>query len=355
MKRPWILFVVFFLGVLWWMHIAESDELKNSFFHKSLHHTGEGMRYWYEQPDGFMAITGIPYKDLSCKNCHIQTCDQCHLKKEDEKATFSTEKAREMETCLTCHTREKLAFKFDKEQDRTDVHIASNMTCAPCHRGHDVHGDGTFYNSMRDPGAVEASCDGCHMVESTGAPVYDTDLFSHTVHGDKLDCATCHVQNTMACYNCHFSKFLETKTKKGNFLATKDWMLLINHRGKVTSGTAMTLVHDDKTFVTYGPYFTHSVMADGRTCGDCHNNEAVRKMSKGEKIPVAQFNDGKITFWKGVIPTIHENLEWQFLDKKDDQWIPLAVEGEPAVQYSVYGKPLSAEQLEKLAQPMEEE
>ena len=29
-------------------------------FLSSLHHTGEGMRYWYEAKDGFMAITGHP-------------------------------------------------------------------------------------------------------------------------------------------------------------------------------------------------------------------------------------------------------------------------------------------------------
>ena len=34
-----------------------------SFYHKSLHATGEGMRYWYEKEDGFMQITGIPYAD----------------------------------------------------------------------------------------------------------------------------------------------------------------------------------------------------------------------------------------------------------------------------------------------------
>lgn len=355
MKGFGAILTVFYIAGVFWTQAIRSDEPKGSFFKKSLHHTGEGMRYWYERPDGFKSITDIPYKDLGCKDCHIQTCDQCHLKMVDEEATFSTKKAQEMETCLVCHTREKLSFQLDKKQNRVDVHVAADMACADCHHGHDVHGDGTFYNSMRDPGAVEARCDGCHMSESSGAPVYDEDLLSHSVHGDKLDCAACHVQNTMACFNCHFSNFLKTKTKKGNFLATKDWMLLINFKDRVTSGTAMTLVHDEKTFVTYGPYFTHSVASKGRTCAECHDNEAVRKMAHGGKVPIAQFEDGKVTFWKGVIPTIHQYLEWQFLEKKDDQWIPIATEGEPAVQYSVYGKPLTLEQLEKLAQPMEED
>ncbi len=32
-----------------------------SFFTKSLHYTGEGMRRWYEEEGGFMEITKIPF------------------------------------------------------------------------------------------------------------------------------------------------------------------------------------------------------------------------------------------------------------------------------------------------------
>ena len=48
----------------------KADECK-SFYDKSLHSTGEGMRYWYEREDGFMQITGIPYKDLGLSLIHI--------------------------------------------------------------------------------------------------------------------------------------------------------------------------------------------------------------------------------------------------------------------------------------------
>ncbi len=40
---------------------------QESFFNKSLHHTTEGMRYWYEEQGGFRNITGIPYAELDCK------------------------------------------------------------------------------------------------------------------------------------------------------------------------------------------------------------------------------------------------------------------------------------------------
>lgn len=67
------------LGILWavlflcWVAGGRVDAAETpspclrSFFTKSLHFTGEGMRYWYEEAGGFMRITGIPYRDLDCK------------------------------------------------------------------------------------------------------------------------------------------------------------------------------------------------------------------------------------------------------------------------------------------------
>ena len=42
---------------------AEKSAIEIS-FEKSLHRTGEGMRYWYEKNDGFMSVTGMPYAQL---------------------------------------------------------------------------------------------------------------------------------------------------------------------------------------------------------------------------------------------------------------------------------------------------
>ena len=60
----------------------------------------------------------------------------------------------------------------------------------------------------------------------------------------------------------------------------------MNYKGKVTSGIGMSLVYQGKPFVVYGPYFTHSVVKKGRSCEDCHKNEAVEKMKKGEQVPM---------------------------------------------------------------------
>ena len=68
-----------------------------------------------------------------------------------------------MNTCLPCHNREGMTFRFDGEQDNLDVHIAAGMVCASCHRHYDVHGDERFRPSMRHPKVVRTNCQGCHV------------------------------------------------------------------------------------------------------------------------------------------------------------------------------------------------
>lgn len=349
------------LGILWavlflcWVAGGRVDAAETpspclrSFFTKSLHFTGEGMRYWYEEAGGFMQITGIPYRDLDCKNCHVESCDQCHAKKRGEKLAFSESKAKDMNTCLPCHSREGLTFRFDGERDKLDVHVSSGMVCADCHYRTDVHGDGRPRTSMRDPKAVRATCGECHIDQERDAPYFDDQSVSHTVHQGKLDCAACHVQDTMACLNCHFDTFLKTGERAGNFIPVKDWVILMNYDGRVTSASAMTLVHESRKFVAYAPYFTHSITPAGRSCEQCHNNESVRKMLAGETIQVLDFKDGRAASWKGVIPLIENRLQWVFLDKKDDGWEPIKGGEAPLVQYGGYGSPLTDEQLRKLA------
>ncbi|GBC63965.1 hypothetical protein DENIS_4965 [Desulfonema ishimotonii] len=332
---------------------SESGCLK-SFFTQSLHHTGEGMRYWYEEAGGFMDITGIPYAQLDCKNCHIQSCDKCHVREEGKQKVLSREKARDMKTCMPCHGREGLTFKFDAAKGQTGVHMAADMACADCHFGDDVHGDGQFRQSMRAPGAVAMTCEKCHVDQVRESPAFDPETAAHAAHGDKLACQACHVSNTTACMNCHFNRFLETGQRKGNFIPMKEWLLLINHEGKVTSGSAMTLVYDQKKFIAYVPYYTHSVMPEGRKCDDCHQNKAVQLLEKGEKVPVMAFRDGKVVPWKGVVPVIPDQLDFVYLDKTDAGWVPLSDDTKETVQFAEYGEPLTPDQLRMLAEDVSE-
>ena len=328
-------------------------------FPKSLHYRGEGMRYWYEKSDGLMQYTKVPYDQLNCKTCHVKSCDSCHLEPREDAMTFSVAKARNMETCLPCHSREKLAMKMDAAAGQPDVHFDAGMGCADCHDGMDVHGDGTAYTSMRQPGAVKASCENCHTEEGTDAPAFDRTTVSHSQHAKDLDCAACHVQSTMACLNCHFGAFLKTGEKKGNFIPAKNWTLLMNYNGKVTSASAMTFVHRDKApadapavpFIAYAPYFTHSVTAAGRMCDDCHGTEAAVRIAAGETVRVNTFANGGLDNIEGVVPVVPDGLTWTFLDKKDGEWVELPVNGPVATQMVGYGTPLTTAQVRKLAKP----
>jgi hypothetical protein len=326
-----------------------SPSCLTSFFTDSLHYTGEGMRYWYEESGGFYNITKIPYYQLDCKSCHVKSCDACHFGKKGAKSVFKVKKARDMNTCLPCHTREGMTFRFDAERNKLDVHVAAGMVCATCHGHYDVHGDGRFRSSMRHPKAVRTDCRGCHVDQQVRSPEFDPETESHEAHGDRLDCAACHVRETMACYNCHFDNFLKTGSRKDNFVPLKSWLLLINYEGKVTSGSVMSLVYRNKKFIAYVPYFTHSVSAEGRQCNDCHLNEAVQKIKSGENVQVVGFKDGQVIPWNGVVPVLKDKLDWVFLNRTETGWTPVPTKEPPTVQYAAYGTPLTNEQFEKLA------
>ncbi len=330
----------------------EPEACLKSFFDKSLHATGEGMRYWYEEENGFLQVTGIPYNDkrIGCTNCHADSCDKCHAEKKGDVMVFTTEKAKKNETCLKCHARAGAAMKFDKKAGIEDVHMAMGMGCVDCHSEVDVHGDGKSYSSMRSPNAVKVSCSakGCHDELDTTTPY-------HKVHkkNEKIHCNACHVSSTITCVNCHFDDFVARGGKRvagENFFPGKSWILLVNHAGKVTTGNAQTLVGKGKKFVSYVPYFTHSIVKKGRNCSDCHGADAAVKMAKGEAVDIATFADGKLSHAQGVIPFIPELIKWPWLDKdKDGKWVELKSDEKPIIQNGAYAEPLTPEQLKKLS------
>lgn len=328
------------------MAYSEEAAYQECPFATSLHHTGEGMRYWYEKEDGFMSITKVPYSQLGCKSCHVSSCGVCHTTRDGKKCSYSTSKAKDTETCLVCHARAKAAFSIGEQTDALDVHIARGMGCSDCHSGEDVHGDGTRYHSMRDPGAVKVQCSDCHEFDPL------TVTRTHKIHFGRLDCTACHVSNSLTCLNCHFDSFVATGKKEGNFIAPRgDWVLLINYQGKVTTGTVQTLVSKGKKFVAYAPYYTHAIRSKGRKCADCHANEAVKLIRQGQKVPMAAFRDGKIVAWQGAVPVVPDQLEWVYLNKKDDEWVPIETTEPEKVQFVGHGAPLTKRQMNLLAVP----
>ncbi|MBW2646654.1 MAG: hypothetical protein JRE23_10830 [Deltaproteobacteria bacterium] len=328
---------------------SHAEQQHNYLFSTSLHKTGEGMRYWYEAKDGFKTLTGIPYDKLGCKQCHVKGCDDCHLKETKKGQNLLVGNGQKNEICFKCHVRAKAVANLGKRQNSLDVHMEAGMTCIDCHTSREIHGDGNFYKTMRDPNAKDAACVNCHTKNSEDCPSLPATK-SHTVHNDKVDCNACHVRNTLTCYNCHFGEFAKTKSKPKSFVGKiNDFLLLVKYKGKITSGNLQTLVSsENKPFIVYVPYLTHSIMSDGRKCEECHGTEAVSAIASGKRFTMATYKNDKINFYKGIVPLAPDLLEWPFFRKEGGKWLPFEPKQKPLIQMGLYAQPFTRDELKKL-------
>jgi hypothetical protein len=345
MKKAWIVQLV--LLTLITAGLGEksySQEIKkeNCFFLSSLHYTAKGMGYWYDKTNGGLEIvTGVPYSNLTCKNCHAPGCDRCHKVEQDKKLSYSAEAAKNQAMCLECHAREQAIIGIDRAATQPDVHLAKGMKCMDCHSSREMHGDGTEYISLKQPGAMDTKCEKCHpSVKSTD---------SHTVHGDKVDCKACHIRHVVSCTNCHFDTLL--REGKRTAIPVSGWVFLMNYGGKVTSANMQNfVVGPDKTFFMFAPHMSHSVMKEGRKCGDCHGTKIMKDAQRG-KMTLTWLEKEKVMNLKGVIPVV-KGVDYQCLyqDRKEGKWVPIKNPSKPIYHYAAFGEPLSKEQLDKLLQ-----
>jgi hypothetical protein len=124
----------------------------------SLHYTNQGLAHWYAKENGGLErITGIPFSEMaSCNRCHVRTCDVCHVKEVDGKPFYSLAAAKSEAACEKCHAIESQDFARKNPADKTaDVHFAKGMKCMDCHTAREIHGDGTPYESIQAPGALD--------------------------------------------------------------------------------------------------------------------------------------------------------------------------------------------------------
>jgi hypothetical protein len=321
----------------------QQPEQPADLFDSSLHHTSRGMGFWYDRKNGGLEIlTGVPYSQLGCKNCHVASCDSCHRTVVEGKPAYSTKAARDQSLCLKCHGREAAVMKADKAQGHEDVHVAKGLQCMDCHTGRDVHGDGTEYASMTVAGAISPKCETCHAKVGTSV--------AHTVHGGKLDCKACHVRQVVSCTNCHFETLLKTGQRVA--VPVSGWLFLMNSRGKVTSANMQTfVVGEKKTFLMFAPQFSHSVTKSGRPCEACHGtDEALAARSKHVKL--LWLDKGAVQQAQGVIPVAAgAKYGLVFQNFRDGKWSVIQNPAEPLLQYAGYGEPLTDAQVAKLAAP----
>lgn len=322
-----------------------SQEMNESkcLFKSSLHYTAEGMAYWYDKSRGGLeTVTGVPYTELTCKNCHIANCDVCHKTEKGGKAFYSNTPAKNQDMCLKCHAREASIMKIDQKANTPDIHFAAGMQCMDCHTAREMHGDGVEYTSMKQEGVMDVKCEQCH--ETINKTV------SHTIHGNKLDCKSCHVRQVVSCTNCHF----ETMVKEGKRVAipVSGWEFLMNYKGKVTSANMQTfVVPGKKTFLMFAPQFSHSISKEGKKCEECHNTTNVKDVENGV-INLTWLENGKTEQAKGVIPVV-DGVKYNsvFQNFENGKWTPIENPQMPKTQYVGFGSPLSKEQLAKLSAP----
>ncbi|MBD3334682.1 MAG: hypothetical protein GF355_04120 [Candidatus Eisenbacteria bacterium] len=268
----------------------------------SLHNTTDGMEYFYAAENGgFEQMTGVGYDQLGCKNCHVEPeeCGTCHVEDGDTPTA---------DACFACHGRQNAEINHGF----SDVHRDAGMTCADCHDGEDVHGDGNVYISMLEGNAIKARCENCHDPEDQEFP----DNSYHNLHvsgSPEIACSGCHMQSVVTCYNCHFDSEIDINTKiaYGQF---KNWRLLLKRdRGNgeviIDSGNFQSLVFEDSlAFVAVAPYYAHTIASDAITsCDDCHDNEYVQEYNTNGTVTVATWNPDTQAMepniqGKGIIP-----------------------------------------------------
>jgi hypothetical protein len=262
----------------------------------SLHGTTRGMQYWYESAQGgFEELTGIPYDDLACKECHVEpeTCEFCHSGSAGARAEAPHSVTQTNEDCYGCHGNqyaEALNGLTDYHRDVLD------FQCNDCHGADDAHGDGVEYVSMHEAGAIKARCSNSDCHNSMPSNTF------HDYHGGAdpigadMECAACHAQSVVTCYNCHFEHEVEGYGKLAYDQMTGWKFLLRRDRGEgklvVDVGNLLAVTYQGKAFVTLAPYHAHTISKNAVSgCDDCHNNDYVREYLDTGEIKVVTWNE----------------------------------------------------------------
>lgn len=331
----------------------------DEYFETSLHRTGMGKQTFYNQnPNGgFELFTGIPYESLVCRGCHEpgfggtvqgeRGCLSCH--ETDDPQLGAEVDATLTGACGTCHGRQMAeALKHGI----SDVHRDAGMDCMACHTLGDVHGDGNEYDSMLEPGAIDARCSDCHS--SLSSNIY------HTTHQDDIDCSACHIQSVVTCNNCHFETEVEAH-KKVAYGQFKNWKFLLNRNGKVNIGNYQSVTYQGKSVVAFGPYYAHTIARDAvKSCTDCHHNPNVTDWYGDGVIDVVTWdatannaNGRNLTHATGIIPVPPNfkegGMRFDFVDLNEPDGTVWSFLKTGADIYQIlYGTPLTQAQMDAL-------
>ena len=340
LRKSCVLLLWALAGSAFFCYSQERKWPDKNFFDNSLHHTGRGLAFWYsKERGGVEQLTGVPITRLNCLNCHVQSCDACHLKHTGGVPAYSVATARAQTACVECHGFGD-AEKTRKNGLFVDVHFEKGMKCMDCHTLREIHGDGKIYDSAFQEGVTDARCENCHKEVSS--------IPSHAVHKGKLDCGACHLKELPSCHNCH----METRIKDGKSvsLPLRNIFFLVNSRGKVALATCQTFVFQNQTLIDFAPSFPHTVSKQGRGCPECHASRNVRDIKAGTFRPVT-WSEGRLENVSGVVPVL-AGITWNFpfLNYAQGKWVLNQNAAAPRVRYVGYCTPITAQQFQKMEQ-----
>jgi hypothetical protein len=278
----------------------------------SLHKNRPGKDYWYGKANGgFENWTNVPIDSLGCVECHGPAdangdaypadyepgCADCH-----PLATAGTNPdSIKVSQCYGCHSRQKTEAV---SLGYSDVHRDAGKRCWDCHTNNDMHGPpAPMLNSMLEPRGIEADCEDCHT--TAGGTLPDHSPYDPSAHGGKIHCTSCHAQTVLACYNCHFESQVETHIKRHK-QPIHGFVILANRDkdNKVYPMSFQSLTNAGDAFVAFGPFTSHTIESEGRSCSDCHNNANIQSYNSTGEMRFATWNesDSTLSYLKGVVP-----------------------------------------------------
>jgi hypothetical protein len=276
-------------------------------FETSLHKTRMGKpRHYNAEYGGFELLTGVPYDDLVCKDCHNPanqttpvpyepSCYDCHIDTDEDNDANPFNDPVTGATCRGCHSRRNAENAF------SDVHRAVGMDCMDCHHKEEMHGDGNAYESMQEPGALKVSCTqaGCHKTEdllpvvrpgkgkkSNPEEVNERALGFHQQHFETLDCSACHVQSVVACDSCHFDSEVVERKRYYRQIPQSGFKFLMNKDDKVKTATYQALTWGNNvSFYVLAPFSAHTISKGTEVeCLHCHVQLVPAKAKGGGRV-----------------------------------------------------------------------
>ena len=183
-------------------------------------------------------------------------------------------KKKEEKTCAStsCHGGRIYAEYTGQTSGIVDIHFERGMTCLGCHKGQELHGDGTDAGSKIDVKG-KPSCTNCHKLDTT-APSGKI----HKQHANNTSCQACHVAaEYKQCASCHIGKgatpsqafILGRDPQNKNRIVTLR-MSPVSRDSFASKGILMDNYDQIANFSSAPVHHIRKRTARTRTCGPCH-------------------------------------------------------------------------------------